>query len=166
MQRRFQPILHTSVKMAEFATITDSAKPSVFKLGGGREMVDAARASVLLGDIPKDFDPSIVCLSNKSISAEAAEIIGNRLKQLSEVEVADISDIIAGRHEDEALRTLKLISDSLAHFNPVEVNLSDNALGAKGIHSCKGLLVGKRLEVRLYKCGRIHRISFDMISIN
>ena len=61
--------------------------------------------------------------------------------------MADISDIIAGRPEDEALRTLKIICSSLKKFNLVEVNLSDNALGAKGVEVCKDVLLGDTLEV-------------------
>ena len=63
--------------------------------------------------------------------------------------VADISDIIAGRPEDEALRTLNIICSSLKKFNLTEVNLSDNALGAKGVEECKDVLLGDSLEVRV-----------------
>ena len=50
-----------------------------------------------------------VQLSNKSLSEEAAKVVAEALKGLGEgVEHADISDIIAGKHEDEALRVLEI----------------------------------------------------------
>ena len=61
--------------------------------------------------------------------------------------VADISDIIAGRPEDEALRTLGIICGSLKKFDLVEVNLSDNALGAKGVEACRDVLLGDYIQV-------------------
>lgn len=138
--------------MSEFVDEPKNLKV-IFKLGGSREMVDLARATALLADVPQYDEGSVVAvrLSNKSFSAEAATLIGDRVKSLPSVDIADISDIIAGRPEEEALKTLAIISDSLARFNATEVNLSDNALGAKGIHACKPLLIGSRLE-KLYLC--------------
>jgi Ran GTPase-activating protein (RanGAP) involved in mRNA processing and transport len=66
---------------------------------------------------------------------------------LNQLEVVDLSDIIAGRPEDEALRTLHIICTSLKNFKLTEVNLSDNALGLKGVDACIDVLEGKKLEV-------------------
>lgn len=66
---------------------------------------------------------------------------------MSEVTVADISDIIAGRPEDEALRTLKIISGALKKFDLVEVDVSDNAMGAKGCLACEDILTKSSLQV-------------------
>jgi Ran GTPase-activating protein 1 len=95
-------------------------------------------------------NPSHICLSNKSFDNAAATKIAAYLDSLSSVTVADVSDIIAGRPEDEALRTLKIICSSLEKFELVEVNLSDNALGAKGVEACKGVLLGDKIEVRFF----------------
>ena len=88
-------------------------------------------------------------MSNKSFDNGAAEKIAEYLSSLENVTIADISDIIAGRPEDEALRTLNIICASLKKFSLTEVNLSDNALGAKGVEVCKDVLTGDHLEVRL-----------------
>ena len=70
---------------------------------------------------------------------------------LQNVTVADISDIIAGRPEEDALKTLQYISDSFNGSILEEVDVSDNALGSKGVYACKNVLIGKKLE-RLYIC--------------
>jgi Ran GTPase-activating protein (RanGAP) involved in mRNA processing and transport len=64
--------------------------------------------------------------------------------------LADISDIIAGRPTEEALKTLHIICSSLKKFNLVIVNVSDNALGPKGIEACRGVLTSSSLEVCIH----------------
>ena len=49
---------------------------------------------------------------------------------------ADISDIIAGRPEKEVLGALRIISQALAEAKLKTLDLSDNALGQKGIIAC------------------------------
>jgi Ran GTPase-activating protein (RanGAP) involved in mRNA processing and transport len=92
-------------------------------------------------------NPTHINLSNKSFDNGAAEKVAEYVRSLEGVTVADISDIIAGRPEDEALRTLSIICSSLKKFKLIEVNLSDNALGAKGVDACKDILLGNDLEV-------------------
>ena len=92
-------------------------------------------------------NPTHICLSNKSFDNGAATKIAEYVSSLSGVTVADISDIIAGRPEDEALRTLNIICSSLKKFELIEVNLSDNALGAKGVEACIDVLLGNSLQV-------------------
>jgi hypothetical protein len=92
-------------------------------------------------------NPTHINLSNKSFDNGAAEKVAEYVRSLEGVTVADISDIIAGRPEDEALRTLSIICSSLKKFKLTEVNLSDNALGAKGVDACKDILLGSDLEV-------------------
>ena len=61
------------------------------------------------GDGEKKGGCKRVQLSNKSLSEEAAKVVAETLKGLGEgIEHADISDIIAGKHEDEALRVLEI----------------------------------------------------------
>lgn len=92
-------------------------------------------------------NPTHIRLSNKSFDNGAATKIAQYLESLEGVTVADVSDIIAGRPEDEALRTLNIICSSLKKFDLVEVNLSDNALGAKGVEECKTVLLGDNIQV-------------------
>ena len=126
----------------------------VFSLSGGREVVSESRAIELVAAAAiSDFlEIEIIKLSNKSITDKAAEYIGSQvLSKCTNVKIVDISDCIAGRPEDEALRSLTAICDSLAHStnNLIEVNVSDNALGIKGINACRNILIGKSIEVIL-----------------
>lgn len=137
--------------MASFATIPPEV---VFAFPGAREMVDAPRAAELLkseGATVKS--PTYLCLSNKSFSEAAAELIGASLREncSASVRVADLSDIIAGKSEEEALQVLRIISKSLEECVLVELNLSDNALGRPGVLACEPLLRGKSLQ-KLYVC--------------
>jgi Ran GTPase-activating protein (RanGAP) involved in mRNA processing and transport len=63
------------------------------------------------------------------------------------IKVADISDMIAGRPEEEALQSFSHICKSLEGQNLTELDISDNALGEKGVNACKKLLMGHDLQV-------------------
>lgn len=119
---------------------------SVFEFPQGREMVNEERARELLASCTTT-SPTTIRLSNKSFGLDAATLIANTLKSFPNVVVADISDIIAGRHEDEALQVLTTICDSLSDKKLVEVNVSENALGRKGVIACQGILKGKDIKV-------------------
>jgi Ran GTPase-activating protein (RanGAP) involved in mRNA processing and transport len=90
-----------------------------------------------------------VVLSNKSFSLEASQLMAEKLKTFSNLKIANIADIIAGKPEEEALIVLKNISDSLESFSLVELDVSDNALGAKGVQACRAVLKCPSLEVRV-----------------
>ena len=123
----------------------------IFEFGGGREaVVTAEKAEALLSAIVVK-DPSHIKLSNKSFSSEAAICISKHLLAFKNIEIADISDIIAGRAEEDALLTLKTICDSILGDKLIELNVSDNALGSKGVTACKSLFTRKSLK-RLYAC--------------
>jgi Ran GTPase-activating protein (RanGAP) involved in mRNA processing and transport len=138
--------------MAEFAS---SSATGVFALGGGREVVDAERAKELIAAAGVEDYASIktIRLSNKSITEAAAEVFAEILAKCVNVSILDISDCIAGRPEEEALRSLTSICGSLGPFadNLIEVHVSDNALGVKGVNACRPVLVGKNMQ-RVYFC--------------
>lgn len=76
-------------------------------------------------------------LSTKSFGIEAAEIAARAIENVANsLTHADISDIIAGRPEKEVLGALQIISQSLAKAKLKALDLSDNALGQKGIIAC------------------------------
>ena len=56
-------------------------------------------------------DPKFIKLSNKSFDYEAACVIAERVSSMTNIVVADLSDMIAGRPEVEALKVLKVICD-------------------------------------------------------
>lgn len=128
-----------------------SSSKRIFEFGGGREaVVSAEKAEALIQAIDVN-DPSHIRLSNKSFSSEAATIISKSLATFLNIEVADISDIIAGRAEEDALLTLKIICESIVGNKLVALDVSDNALGSKGVTACQSLIVCKSLQ-RFYAC--------------
>lgn len=128
-------------------------KSHQFCLSGSREVVDEDRMKALLAeqDLTEADRFTSIRLSNKSITASAATVLAKELSRMKNVNVVDISDIIAGRPEDEALQTLEIISESLSSCTDqlVELNVSDNALGVKGVNACRKLLTGKSLKVNI-----------------
>lgn len=81
--------------------------------------------------------PLQIKFSTKSFGTEAAAVAAKAIENVSEsLTHADISDIIAGRPEKEVLGALEIISKSLAKAKLKLLDLSDNALGQKGILAC------------------------------
>jgi len=100
-------------------------------------------------------DAEVLCdtisLTNKSYTSTAASLIANFLSSTDDfqpciasgITVADLSDIIASRMEDEGLQVLGTLSNAFQESKLVEVDLSDNAMGSKGVTACKAILGGK-----------------------
>eukprot|EP00567_Pseudictyota_dubia_P009255 CAMPEP_0197436078 /NCGR_PEP_ID=MMETSP1175-20131217/3550_1 /TAXON_ID=1003142 /ORGANISM="Triceratium dubium, Strain CCMP147" /LENGTH=570 /DNA_ID=CAMNT_0042965267 /DNA_START=202 /DNA_END=1914 /DNA_ORIENTATION=+ len=102
-----------------------------------------------------------VVLSGKSYTAAAAEVLYSFFTRNANnsshgdddedrdgslaagVTVLDMSDVIASRPEDEGLQVLRVLSSAFAHSKLVEVNLSDNAMGSKGVSACSAVLDGQ-----------------------
>ena len=142
--------------MSNFVTATTTKiDNTIFSLSGGREVVHENRAKELieLANITDYDQVTTIRLSNKSITEKAAEILSAVLKKFKNISNIDISDIIAGRPEDEALKTLTWIcKEGLSHTvdNLIVLNVSDNALGVKGINTFECLLSGEKLQVSCY----------------
>lgn len=81
-------------------------------------------------------------LSTKSIGCDAAPVVAESIRNVANtLERADVSDIIAGRPEQEVLQVLQIVSGALAKCSKLlHVNISDNALGEKGIRACADVL--------------------------
>lgn len=125
---------------------------STFELLGAREMFDESKAA---RSIEGGADPASylsIRLSNKSISREAARVLASFLHQCVNLKNVDISDIIAGRPEEEALEVMLVLSESLRGRQLEEINVSDNAIGEKGVPSITPLLLGQEQLKRLYVC--------------
>jgi len=106
-------------------------------LTGSREFLTQETAEELLAPM---LEPGSkiqkVKFSTKSFGVEAAEVAARAIRNVSSTLIdADMSDIIAGRPEDEALAALRIISDALSTARLRHLNLSDNALGEKGIRA-------------------------------
>ncbi|KAF6000927.1 RAN GTPase activating protein 1 [Cyanidiococcus yangmingshanensis] len=123
-----------------------------FSLSGDREMLNAERAQVLFAPLRKhaaatsDTGEAIeiyrVSLSGKSFDVGAATVAASHFARLRprSLRVLHLADVIAGRAEHEALQVLELLSAALADHDLVELDISDNALGAKGVRACAALL--------------------------
>nr|XP_027096779.1 RAN GTPase-activating protein 1-like [Coffea arabica]XP_027115672.1 RAN GTPase-activating protein 1-like [Coffea arabica] len=126
---------------------------TVFDISGGRRaFIDAKEAEELLkplGDLHNKFTK--ICFSNTSFgldSAHVAEPILSSLRdQLTEI---DLSDFIAGRPETEALEVMTIFSSALEGSNLRYLNLSNNALGEKGVRAFAGLLKSQHNLEELY----------------
>nr|GEY41971.1 hypothetical protein [Tanacetum cinerariifolium] len=77
----------------------------------------------------------------------AAFILFSFNKQLSEI---DLSDFISGRPEAEALEVMTLFSEPLKHSDLRYLNLSNNALGEKGVRAFGQLLASQGKLEELY----------------
>lgn len=107
-------------------------------LTGSREFLTKETAEELLGPmLAPGSKIQKIKFSTKSFGIEAAEVAAQAIRNVSATLIdADMSDIIAGRPEDEALAALRIISEALGTARLLHLNLSDNALGEKGIRAC------------------------------
>lgn len=117
-----------------------------------REVLDEKRAHQLL-DCLKEGVTSVK-LSGKSFGDGSAQVAADALSRVSATLVhLDLADIIASRPEDEAKRALSTIATGLKSCKHlVFLDLSDNALGAKGIRAVGDILAGQTQLEQLFFC--------------
>lgn len=132
---------------------TTAPQESVFDISKGqRAFIEAEEAQELLSPLKEPGNSfAKICFSNRSFglgAAQVAEPILSSLKdQLKEV---DLSDFIAGRPEAEALEVMKIFSIALEGSVLKSLNLSDNALGEKGVRAFEALLKSQKCLEELY----------------
>lgn len=116
------------------------SKGTKFVLEGEREALTPERAEKLLANLPGDA--TFVKLSGKSFGDGSAAVVGEKLASAAaSLRTLDLSDIIASRPEDEAKRALATIADALSDCTGLlSLDLSDNALGAKGVRAVSSLV--------------------------
>ncbi|KAK8630708.1 hypothetical protein V6N13_079489 [Hibiscus sabdariffa] len=116
---------------------------NVFDISGGRRaFIDAEEADDILKPLREPGNSCTkICFSNRSFGMDAANvaapILSSIKQQLTEV---DLSDFVAGRPESEALEVMDLFSSALEGCQLRYLNLSNNALGEKGIRAFGALL--------------------------
>lgn len=132
----------------------DSTRPKmVFDISGGqRAFLEGEEAEELLKPLTVEGSLySKICISNRSFGLDAANIAGpifaSLKHQLNEV---DLSDFIAGRPEDEALEVMRIFSKALEGCVLRYLNLSNNALGEKGVRAFDSLLKSQNNLEELY----------------
>ncbi|KAJ7557896.1 hypothetical protein O6H91_04G014300 [Diphasiastrum complanatum] len=120
-----------------------SVQKEIFDISGGkRDFLDKARADDLLKPLlAPGASYSSICLSNWSFGKDAAEVAAACIAPIKEklVEV-DLSDIVAGRPEVVALEVMRILSGALEGSDLRSLNLSDNALGEKGVRAFSSIL--------------------------
>ncbi|EPS64565.1 hypothetical protein M569_10211, partial [Genlisea aurea] len=120
--------------------------------GDPRKEIDANEAEILLKPLK---DPGNryrrIRFSNTSFGRDAAlvaKLILSSIKdQLTDV---DLSDIVAGRQEEEAIEVMNIFSSTLQGSNLRLLDLSDNALGGKGVDAFGDLLRSQHSIEELY----------------
>ncbi|KAK9161196.1 hypothetical protein Syun_007537 [Stephania yunnanensis] len=116
---------------------------------GPRSFLDADEAKELLKPLGEPGNPyTKICFSNRSFGIEAAgvaePILVSCKNQLIDV---DLSDFVAGRPEEEALDVMNIFSAALEGCSLKTLDLSNNALGEKGVRAFAALLKSQdRLE--------------------
>ncbi|KAK9281570.1 hypothetical protein L1049_004473 [Liquidambar formosana] len=120
--------------------------------GGRRAFIDAEEAEELLKPLGEPGNSyTKICFSNRSFGLDAARVAEPILlslkDQLTEV---DLSDFIAGRPEAEALEVMNLFSSALEGCELKYLNLSNNALGEKGVRAFGALLKSQNKLEELY----------------
>lgn len=141
------------VNNGEVADKTTSLCETVFDISGGRRaFIDAEEAEDLLKPLREPGNSyTRICFSNRSFGLDAANVAAPILSsikdQLTEV---DLSDFIAGRSESEALEVMNIFSSVLEGCHLRYLNLSNNALGEKGVRAFEALLKSQHSLEELY----------------
>ncbi|XP_024538252.1 RAN GTPase-activating protein 1 [Selaginella moellendorffii] len=121
--------------------------PQLFDISGGsRDVLDREKAEEVFQPlVDPDHGFTKVRLSNRAFTKEAAEFAGRLLSRCKERLVgADLSDIVAGRPEPEALDVMSIFSAALEGSDLRFLYLSNNALGEKGVRAFGSLLKSQK----------------------
>mmetsp|Transcript_23968 Transcript_23968/g.32975 ORF Transcript_23968/g.32975 Transcript_23968/m.32975 type:complete len:514 (+) Transcript_23968:43-1584(+) len=126
------------------STKSGPASKSIFDITNPkeREVLTKERAGEVLAPVlAPGASFSEVTLSTKSFGADSSEVAAAALENISAtLHHANLSDIIAGRPEAEALIALKKVCSGLANAKLKHLDLSDNALGEKGVRAVGDIL--------------------------
>ncbi|CAN1807637.1 RAN GTPase-activating protein 2 [Linum perenne] len=119
---------------------------------GSRSFIDANETEEILIPLKEPGNTySKICFSNRSFGLEAAQVAGPVLESIKDqLKEVDLSDFIAGRPEAEALDVMRIFSTALEGSMLKSLNLSNNALGEKGVRAFDTLLKSQRCLEELY----------------
>ncbi|KAK7280167.1 hypothetical protein RJT34_25229 [Clitoria ternatea] len=139
----------------EVMTSDDTTAPreSVFDISKGkRAFIEADEARELLKPLKEPGNSfTKICFSNRSFGLGAAQVTEPILASLKgQLKEVDLADFIAGRPEAEALDVMKIFSTALEGSVLRYLNLSDNALGEKGVRAFGALLKSQNSLEELY----------------
>lgn len=132
--------------VAKVETVSDDSvtpRETVFDISKGkRALIEAEEAEELLKPLKEPGNAyTKICFSNRSFGLGAARVAEPILKPLKgQLKEVDLSDFVAGRPEVEALDVMNIFSNALEGSILSSLNLSDNALGEKGVRAFGALL--------------------------
>lgn len=119
--------------------------------GGTRAFLTKDYAEELLQPLLNENNFTHICLSNWSFGDGSADVAARALSALKDRLVGvNLADIVAGRPEAEALNAMTTISSGLEGSKLKSLNLSDNALGEKGVRAFSALLSSQDSLEALY----------------
>nr|CCG20310.1 Ran GTPase activating protein 2 [Solanum gourlayi] len=130
-------------KEISISEVVPTVQETFFDISKGkRAFIEAEEAQELLKPLKEPGNSySKICFSNRSFGVDAARIAGPILAALKDqLKEVDLSDFVAGRNEAEALDVMNIFSEALEGSNLKILNLSDNALGEKGVRAFGKLL--------------------------
>ncbi|KAM7254081.1 hypothetical protein ACFE04_031763 [Oxalis oulophora] len=137
----------------EISDEANTAGGAVFDISGGkRSFIDGEEAEELLKPLSVSGNAfTKIIFSNRSFGLDAAKVVERILSSITNQLVeADLSDIIAGRPEVEALEVMKIFSSVLESCQLKYLNLSNNAMGEKGVRAFGSLLKSQNNLEELY----------------
>ncbi|CAL5413322.1 unnamed protein product [Camellia sinensis] len=119
---------------------------------GQRAFIEAEEAQELLRPLKEPANSyTRICFSNRSFGLGAARVAEPILESVrNQLQEVDLSDFIAGRSEAEALEVLNIFSEALEGSVLKSLNLSNNALGEKGVRAFEKLLKSQSRLEELY----------------
>ncbi|KAL6006214.1 hypothetical protein ACLOJK_040260 [Asimina triloba] len=119
---------------------------------GPRAFIEAEEAEEILKPLTEAADPyTKICFSNRSFGIDAAHVAGPVLAAIKDhLSEVDLSDFVAGRPEAVALEVMKIFSSALEGSVLKSIDLSNNALGEKGVRAFGPLLKSQTSLEKLY----------------
>lgn len=146
------PVMKADEELSILDKIKECAGTALDISGDPRKQIGAEDAEKLLKFLKEPGNKyTKICFSNTSFGQDAAlvaePILSSIKGQLTEV---DLSDFVAGRNEEEALEVMSIFSLALEGSDLRYLNLSNNALGEKGINAFEALLKSQHNLEELY----------------
>ncbi|KAF5738622.1 RAN GTPase-activating protein 2 [Tripterygium wilfordii] len=119
---------------------------------GPRAFIEADEAEELLKPLKEPENSyTKICFSNRSFGLGAARVAEPILLSIKDqLKEVDLSDFIAGRPETEALEVMNIFSAALEGSILKSLNLSNNALGEKGVRAFGALFRSQHALEELY----------------
>lgn len=148
-------VLKKEPRSKEDIKVTSGIRPTetLFDISKGqRAFIEAEEAEELLKPLMEPGNTyTKICFSNRSFGLGAARVAEPILVSLKDqLKEVDLSDFIAGRPEAEALEVMNIFAAALEGSVLKFLDLSNNALGEKGVRAFGALLKSQGCLEELY----------------